>query len=143
MGWCSLATEITAQKTFADKSIGKNLPTIKFKKEVLKKGLNIFDVVPIYVCEIVKEYRLQLLPYEHDNPYKVQTDVWSILLIHCETPKTHFYIQSEVFYCAFYYEAIQDHFSGRAVLSIRDLVKCWILSGIKCAIWVHIIKNIN
>ena len=37
--------EITAQKTFADKSIGKNLPIIKIKKNQISKGINILDIV--------------------------------------------------------------------------------------------------
>ena len=38
-------SELTAQKTFADKSIGKNLPTTKIKKEIIAKGINILDLV--------------------------------------------------------------------------------------------------
>ena len=38
-------SEITAQKTFSDKSIGKNLPVIKIKKNVIENGVNILDVV--------------------------------------------------------------------------------------------------
>jgi len=38
-------SELTAQKTFADKSIGKNLPVIKIKKSVIASGVNILDVV--------------------------------------------------------------------------------------------------
>jgi len=37
--------EITAQKTFGEKSIGKNLPVIKVKKDVIAKGMNILDLV--------------------------------------------------------------------------------------------------
>ena len=37
--------EITAQKTFSEKSIGKNLPTIKIKKSLIKEGINILDLV--------------------------------------------------------------------------------------------------
>ncbi len=37
--------EITAQKTFVDKSIGKDLPIIKVKKNTVAKGINIFDLV--------------------------------------------------------------------------------------------------
>jgi len=37
--------EITAQKTFVDKSIGKDLPIIKVKKNTIAKGINIFDLV--------------------------------------------------------------------------------------------------
>ena len=35
----------TAKKTFSDKSIGKNLPVIKIKKNVVANGLNILDIV--------------------------------------------------------------------------------------------------
>jgi len=38
-------SELTAQKTFADKSIGKNLPVVKIKKNTVAKGINIFDIV--------------------------------------------------------------------------------------------------
>ena len=38
-------SEITAQKTFVYKSIGKNLPIVKIKKETLTNGINIFDIV--------------------------------------------------------------------------------------------------
>jgi tyrosyl-tRNA synthetase len=38
-------SELTAQKTFSDKSIGKNLPVIKIKKNVIVNGMNILDVV--------------------------------------------------------------------------------------------------
>ena len=38
-------SEITAQKTFGDKSIGKKLPTVKVKKNEIVNGINIFDLV--------------------------------------------------------------------------------------------------
>jgi len=38
-------SELTAQKTFSDKSIGKNLPVIKINKNTVKNGMNILDVV--------------------------------------------------------------------------------------------------
>jgi len=38
-------SELTAQKTFIDKSVGKNLPIIKIKKSILEKGLNILDLI--------------------------------------------------------------------------------------------------
>ena len=38
-------SEYTAQKTFGDKSIGKNLPTLKIKKNIIINGLNILDLV--------------------------------------------------------------------------------------------------
>ena len=38
-------SETTAQKTFRDKSIGKDLPTIKIKKNQILNGMNIFDLV--------------------------------------------------------------------------------------------------
>jgi len=38
-------SEITAKKTFRDKSIGKNLPVIKIKKSVITSGINILDLV--------------------------------------------------------------------------------------------------
>jgi len=38
-------SEITAQKTFGDKSIGKELPTVKIKKSEIANGINIFDLV--------------------------------------------------------------------------------------------------
>jgi len=38
-------SELTAQKTFSDKSIGKNLPIVKIKKEKISTGLNVLDVV--------------------------------------------------------------------------------------------------
>ena len=38
-------SEITAQKTFVDKSIGKDLPIIKVKKNTIAKGINIFDLI--------------------------------------------------------------------------------------------------
>ena len=38
-------SKLTAQKTFGDKSIGKNLPTIKIKKNMITNGVNILDLV--------------------------------------------------------------------------------------------------
>ena len=38
-------SEITAQKTFRDKSIGKNLPIIKIKRNIIANGINILDLV--------------------------------------------------------------------------------------------------
>ena len=38
-------SEFTAKKTFGDKSIGKNLPTIKIKKNMITNGVNILDIV--------------------------------------------------------------------------------------------------
>ena len=38
-------SETTAQKTFKDKSIGKNLPVIKVKKNVITNGINILNLV--------------------------------------------------------------------------------------------------
>jgi tyrosyl-tRNA synthetase len=38
-------SEITAKKTFGDKTIGKNLPIIKIKENIIKDGLNIIDLV--------------------------------------------------------------------------------------------------
>jgi len=38
-------SELTAKKTFGDKSIGKNLPTIKIKKNMITNGVNILDLV--------------------------------------------------------------------------------------------------
>ena len=38
-------SEITAKKTFGDKSIGKNLPIIKIKKNIIIKGMNILNLV--------------------------------------------------------------------------------------------------
>ena len=38
-------SETTAKETFADRSAGKNLPTIKIKKNIINKGINILDLV--------------------------------------------------------------------------------------------------
>jgi len=38
-------SETTAQKTFKEKSIGKNLPIIKINKQIAIKGINILDLV--------------------------------------------------------------------------------------------------
>jgi len=38
-------SESTAQKTFIDKSIGKNLPITKIKKNIFESGINILDLV--------------------------------------------------------------------------------------------------
>jgi len=38
-------SEDTAKKTFKDKSVGKDLPTIKIKKNQISNGLNILDLV--------------------------------------------------------------------------------------------------
>ena len=38
-------SELTAKKTFQDKSIGKNLPVIKIKKSEILNGINILDLV--------------------------------------------------------------------------------------------------
>ena len=38
-------SESTAQKTFKDKSIGKNLPVLKVKKSIILSGLNLLDLV--------------------------------------------------------------------------------------------------
>ena len=44
-GKAAKESEITAQKTFEDKSIGKNLPTVKVKKNIITAGFNILDLV--------------------------------------------------------------------------------------------------
>jgi tyrosyl-tRNA synthetase len=41
----ALDSEITAKKTFEDRLIGKNLPVIKIKKNKIRDGVNIFDLV--------------------------------------------------------------------------------------------------
>ena len=38
-------SEKTAQKTFGERSIGKTLPAIKIKKNIIEKGLNVMDIV--------------------------------------------------------------------------------------------------
>ena len=38
-------SELTAKKTFKDKSIGKDLPTVKIKKNEINNGINILDLV--------------------------------------------------------------------------------------------------
>ena len=38
-------SEITAQQTFGAKSIGKNLPVVKVKKNIISNGINILDIV--------------------------------------------------------------------------------------------------
>jgi len=38
-------SEMTAQKTFKDKSIGKNLPVVKVKKNSITNGMNVLDLV--------------------------------------------------------------------------------------------------
>ena len=38
-------SEKTARKTFIDRSIGKDLPTIKIKKSQISNGINILDLV--------------------------------------------------------------------------------------------------
>ena len=38
-------SDLTAQKTFGDKSIGKNLPVIKIKRNEIANGISIFDLV--------------------------------------------------------------------------------------------------
>jgi len=38
-------SEATAQKTFGNKSIGKNLPIVKIKKNLIENGINILDIV--------------------------------------------------------------------------------------------------
>jgi len=40
-------SEITAQKTFVDRSVGKNLPIIKINKNIILNGINILDFVLI------------------------------------------------------------------------------------------------
>ena len=41
----ALESEKTAQKTFKEKSIGKNLPIIKIKRNSIVNGINILDLV--------------------------------------------------------------------------------------------------
>ena len=38
-------SELTAKKTFGDKSIGKNLPIVKIKRNIITNGVNILDLV--------------------------------------------------------------------------------------------------
>jgi len=38
-------SELTAKETFDDKSIGKNLPIVKIKRNIITSGLNILDLV--------------------------------------------------------------------------------------------------
>ena len=40
-------SELTAKKTFSEKSIGKNLPFIKIKKNIILNGIDILDLVII------------------------------------------------------------------------------------------------
>jgi len=42
-------SESTAEKTFKDKSIGKNLPTIKIKKNQISNGINVLDLAILLV----------------------------------------------------------------------------------------------
>ena len=41
----ALESETTAQKTFGDKSIGKNLPLVKVKRKSIVNGMNLLDLV--------------------------------------------------------------------------------------------------
>ena len=41
----SKASETTAQKTFGDRSIGKNLPIVKIKRNLIINGMNVLDLV--------------------------------------------------------------------------------------------------
>ena len=41
----AIDSETTAQKTFVDRSIGKELPTVKVKKNEITNGIDIFDLV--------------------------------------------------------------------------------------------------
>jgi tyrosyl-tRNA synthetase len=41
----AMDSELTAKKTFKDKSIGKNLPVIKINKNEINNGINILDLV--------------------------------------------------------------------------------------------------
>ena len=38
-------SELTAKKTFTDKSFGKDLPSVKIKKSEIPDGINIFDLI--------------------------------------------------------------------------------------------------
>ena len=38
-------SELTAKKTFVDKSIGKNLPVVEIEKRIILNGINIIDIV--------------------------------------------------------------------------------------------------
>ena len=38
-------SETTAKKTFKDKSAGKDLPTVKIKKDQITNGINVLDLV--------------------------------------------------------------------------------------------------
>ena len=40
-------SEATAKKTFKDKSVGKDLPTVKIKKNDITNGINVLDLVVI------------------------------------------------------------------------------------------------
>ena len=42
---CAKDSEATAKKTFKDRSSGKDLPTIKIKKNQINNGINILDLV--------------------------------------------------------------------------------------------------
>ena len=38
-------SQLTAQKTFKEKSIGKDLPIVKISKNIISNGINILDLV--------------------------------------------------------------------------------------------------
>ena len=40
-----LGEKLSPQKTFGDKSIGKNLPILKIKKNIINNGLSVLDLV--------------------------------------------------------------------------------------------------
>jgi len=61
-------SETTAKKTFKDKSIGKDLPTVKIKKNEITNGINILDLVLLAklgnskgeVRRMIKNYGLKI-----------------------------------------------------------------------------------
>jgi len=64
--------EATAQKTFGDKLIGKNLPTIKVKKGLISNGINILELVILTKLAVSKSEIRRMIK---NNGLKINNEV--------------------------------------------------------------------
>ena len=65
-------SELTAKKTFAEKSVGKNLPIFKIKKKMIKNGINIFDLV---LCTKLADSKSEIRRMIKNNGLKINNEI--------------------------------------------------------------------
>ena len=65
-------SELTAKKTFEEKSVGKNLPIFKIKKNMIKNGINIFDLV---LCTKLADSKSEIRRMIKNNGLKINNEI--------------------------------------------------------------------